>query len=127
MVPTLEHLLPSEPADRPPVLRVRASGAEGGRVPARRTAESPWWRRADSATSSSTRSSTRPCSAIEARDGSTLESLPEEKLQSGSSEIKNWIVAAGAMEHLAFEEVDYVPGYRSPAGTGCGMAFGRWR
>lgn len=65
--------------------------------------------------------------AIENRDRSTLESLPEGKLQSGSSEIKNWLVAAGAMEHLAFEVVDYVPGYRSPAGTGCGMAFGRWR
>jgi hypothetical protein len=65
--------------------------------------------------------------AIGADDRSTLEALPETQLQSGSSEIKNWIVAAGAMEHLAFEVVDYVPGYRSPAGTGCGMAFGRWR
>ena len=65
--------------------------------------------------------------AIGARDRTVLESLPEDKLQSGSSEIKNWIVAAGALEHLGFEEVDYVPGYRSPAGTGCGMAFGRWR
>jgi hypothetical protein len=65
--------------------------------------------------------------AIGAHDADTLASLPEEKLQSGSSEIKNWIVAAGAMDHLGFEEVDYVPGYRSAAGTGCGMAFGRWR
>ncbi|MBA3737100.1 MAG: hypothetical protein H0W97_00870 [Actinobacteria bacterium] len=65
--------------------------------------------------------------AIAGGESSVLEALPEDKLQSGSSEIKNWIVAAAAMEHLSFEEIDYVPGYRSAAGTGCGMAFGRWR
>lgn len=65
--------------------------------------------------------------AIGARDREVLESIPEEELQSGSSEIKNWIVAAAALEDLSFEEIDYVPGYRSAAGTGCGMAFGRWR
>lgn len=65
--------------------------------------------------------------AIAGRDSSVLESLPEDELQSGSSEIKNWIVAAAALDHLSFEEIDYVPGYRSAAGTGCGMAFGRWR
>lgn len=64
--------------------------------------------------------------AIEARDQQALAALPESKLQSGSSEIKNWIVAAGALTDLQFELVDYVPGYRSKAGTGCGMAFARW-
>ena len=43
-----------------------------------------------------------------------LGGIPEAKLQSGSSEIKNWIVAAGALTDLDFELVDYVPGYRSP-------------
>lgn len=65
--------------------------------------------------------------AIEGRDAGVLRALPEDKMQSGSSEIKNWIVAAGALQHLDFEPVDYVPGYRSAAGTGCGMAFSRWR
>ncbi|MGH2641946.1 MAG: extradiol ring-cleavage dioxygenase [Actinomycetota bacterium] len=65
--------------------------------------------------------------AIAGRDASVLGSLPEDKLQSGSSEIKNWVVTAAALDHLRFEEIDYVPGYRSAAGTGCGMAFGRWR
>ena len=65
--------------------------------------------------------------AIGSRDAEVLKTLPEDKLQSGSSEIKNWIVVAAAAQHLEFELVDYVPGYRSPAGTGCGMAFGRWR
>jgi 3-O-methylgallate 3,4-dioxygenase len=63
---------------------------------------------------------------IAKRDVRALTSIPEEKLQSGSSEIKNWIVAAGALSNLDFEVVEYVPGYRSPAGTGCGMAFARW-
>jgi hypothetical protein len=63
---------------------------------------------------------------IAKKDGDVLGSIPEAKLQSGSSEIKNWIVAAGALTDLTFELLEYVPGYRSPAGTGCGMAFGRW-
>jgi hypothetical protein len=63
---------------------------------------------------------------IGAKDVDALGALPEAKLQSGSSEIKNWLVAAGALSDLSFEVVDYVPGYRSAAGTGCGMAFARW-
>jgi 3-O-methylgallate 3,4-dioxygenase len=65
-------------------------------------------------------------SGIKSNDAEALGALPEAKLQSGSSEIKNWIVAAGALSDLNFEVIDYVPGYRSAAGTGCGMAFGRW-
>lgn len=64
--------------------------------------------------------------AIAAGDAEHLESIPERQLQSGSSEIKNWLVAAGALTDLDFEVVDYVPGYRSAGGTGCGMAFARW-
>jgi Catalytic LigB subunit of aromatic ring-opening dioxygenase len=63
---------------------------------------------------------------IAARDGNALAGIPEARLQSGSSEIKNWIVVAGALGDLDFEVVDYVPGYRSQGGTGCGMAFARW-
>jgi hypothetical protein len=63
---------------------------------------------------------------IAKKDGDVLGAIPEAKLQSGSSEIKNWIVAAGALTDLNFELLEYVPGYRSPGGTGCGMAFGRW-
>jgi 3-O-methylgallate 3,4-dioxygenase len=65
-------------------------------------------------------------SGIKSNDADALGRLPESKLQSGSSEIKNWIVAAGALGDLNFELIDYVPGYRSAAGTGCGMAFARW-
>ena len=63
---------------------------------------------------------------ITERDASLLTSLPRASLRSGNSEILNWVAAAGALEGLAATAVDYVPGYRSPAGTGTGMAFAYW-
>lgn len=55
--------------------------------------------------------------------------LPKELLQSGNSEIKNWIALSGAMAQTdcAFSLVDYVPCYRSEAGTGTANAFACWR
>lgn len=53
--------------------------------------------------------------------------LPLEKLQSGNSELRCWSALAGAMEGRRMELIDYVPCYRSQAGTGCGMAFATWR
>lgn len=64
--------------------------------------------------------------AFRNRDADTLCNLPREKLNSGNSEIRNWIAAAGAAEHLDARMLDYVPCYRSPAGTGCGMGFVAW-
>ena len=61
------------------------------------------------------------------KDADLLASLPRYRLNSGSSEILNWITAAGASEHLNMEMVDYVPVYRSPAGTGGGWGFALWR
>ena len=52
--------------------------------------------------------------------------FPRKNLRSGTSEILNWIAAAGALEKLRASVVDYIPGYRSPAGTGTGMAFVYW-
>jgi 3-O-methylgallate 3,4-dioxygenase len=65
--------------------------------------------------------------ALQARDATTLAALPAKKLQSGNSEIRNWIAAAGALEHLPLAWVEYVPAYRSPAGTGTGLCFAVWR
>ncbi|HUZ73557.1 MAG TPA: hypothetical protein VMU87_11270 [Stellaceae bacterium] len=59
-------------------------------------------------------------------DGAALSALPPQRLQSGNSEIRNWIVAAGAAEELAFAWSDYIPCYRSLAGTGTGVAFAAW-
>ena len=55
-----------------------------------------------------------------------ITSLPAGKLNSGSSEIRNWIAVAAAMEQAAVASLDYVPCYRTPSGTGCGMAFVHW-
>jgi hypothetical protein len=55
-----------------------------------------------------------------------LRELPEGALHSGSSEILNWVMAAGAVDHLPLKWIDYEPLYRTPAGTGVGAAFGVW-
>ena len=64
--------------------------------------------------------------AFERHDTDHFLSIPETVFQSGTSEIKNWIAAAGACRELSFSVIDYVPGYRTLAGTGTGMAFGIW-
>ena len=58
-----------------------------------------------------------------------ITSLPEFTFQSGTSEIKNWIPVVAAMSELGTPAhvVDYVPCYRSLAGTGNAMGFVYWR
>jgi hypothetical protein len=60
-------------------------------------------------------------------DLAALAALPLHKLNSGNAEIRNWICAAGALESLRMERIDYVPGYRTRAGTGVGLCFAIWR
>jgi hypothetical protein len=60
------------------------------------------------------------------KDAAGLMALPAAKLTSGSSEIRNWIAAAGALEGLDVRWSDYVPGYRTAAGTGTGIGFAAW-
>jgi hypothetical protein len=64
--------------------------------------------------------------ALIRRDRELLYSVPRDKLRGGTSEILNWIALAGAVEPMEMKLVDYVTTYRSPAGTGCGMAFAYW-
>jgi hypothetical protein len=66
--------------------------------------------------------------ALQKADAARLAGLPEPMFQSGTSEIKNWIAVAGAMceAGLAMKLVDYVPCYRSEAGTGSAMGFATW-
>lgn len=49
--------------------------------------------------------------------------------RSGTSEVKNWIIMLGAISRSDFEMelIDYVPCYRSEAGTGTAMGFAAWR
>ncbi len=70
----------------------------------------------------------RMLDAIASRDEATIIGEPEPNLQSGTSEIKNWVATMGVTDGtgLEFQEVDYIPCYRSEAGTGNAMAFGLW-
>ena len=66
---------------------------------------------------------------MKARDYKTLAGEPDIHFRSGTSETKNWLVVAGmlAETNLNMELLDYVPCYRSEAGTGSGMAFAAWQ
>jgi hypothetical protein len=63
---------------------------------------------------------------MQEKNAEILCSLPRQRLQSATSEILDWVTAAGSMEHLDFNLVDYVAAPRTPAGTGGGWAFGYW-
>lgn len=67
--------------------------------------------------------------AMRHRNIDEVASLGEAIFQSGTSEVKNWIPVAGAMAELgyAINVVDYVPCYRSEAGTGNAMGFVYWQ
>ena len=68
-------------------------------------------------------------SAMKSNDEARLAAIPSHYFRSGTSETKNWITGIGALmdSGLAMELVDYVPCYRSEAGTGNAMAFAVWQ
>jgi hypothetical protein len=67
--------------------------------------------------------------ALERNDAAALRAIPRHRLHSAGSETLNWIALGGAMQRagLKMEPLDYVPVYRTPAATGGGWAFARWR
>ena len=67
--------------------------------------------------------------ALVDKDEVTLRELPRHRLFSATSESLNWVAAAGALAGTprVAEVVDYVPVYRTEAGTGGGWAFVRWQ
>ncbi len=67
--------------------------------------------------------------ALEEKDSETLMTLPRHRLYSAASETQNWVAVGGAMERqrLQMELIEYIPVYRTPAGTGGGWAFARWQ
>jgi hypothetical protein len=67
--------------------------------------------------------------ALERNDAAALRAIPRHRLHSAGSETLNWIALGGAMQRAALkmEPLDYVPVYRTPAATGGGWAFARWR
>ena len=64
--------------------------------------------------------------ALQGRDAQTLRSIPQGALNSGSSEIRNWIMAAAALDDMPMRWSEYYPARRTPAGTGTGIAFAAW-
>jgi hypothetical protein len=67
--------------------------------------------------------------AVEQGDKAKLIAIPHNLLQEGTSEIKNWIPLAAVMKATGLmpSRIDYVPCYRSEAGTGNAMAFTYWQ
>src|SRR5262245_22228213 len=67
-------------------------------------------------------------SAMERGDEDALSRLPHGYVRVGTAEIKNWlpVIAAMIAEGKKFHKIDYVPCYRSEAGTGNAMAFVYW-
>jgi len=63
--------------------------------------------------------------ALERSDFGYLAAMPSDLLVEGTSEIRNWIIAAGIMNRGA-RVIDYVPCYRNANGVGCGMGFAIW-
>jgi 3-O-methylgallate 3,4-dioxygenase len=68
----------------------------------------------------------RVLDALKAHDGAAIAAIPETTLQSGTSEIKNWIVAGAALEGFTMRVVDYIPAWRTGAATGIGLGFALW-
>ena len=68
-------------------------------------------------------------SALKRRDLQTLTAESDDMFRSGTSETKNWLITAGILAETDFEMtlLDYVPCYRSEAGTGNAMAFATWQ
>lgn len=65
--------------------------------------------------------------ALASGDHGALRTIPRGALNSGSSEILNWIVAAGAASGLPLAWSEYQPLFRTPAGTGVGAGFAAWK
>jgi catalytic LigB subunit of aromatic ring-opening dioxygenase len=65
--------------------------------------------------------------ALRSKKAEDFARLPRERLESGTGELRSWTAAAGALEGLDLDFLEYYPCYRSPAGTGVAMGFAVWR
>ena len=63
--------------------------------------------------------------ALRKNDLSVMAAMPAADLVEGTSEIRNWIVAAAAADRPG-QMVDYIPLYRTTTGIGCAMGFAQW-
>ena len=65
---------------------------------------------------------------MQTRDEAALAAIPENLFRGNTSEMKNWYPVVAAMHDLKlrFQSIDYVPCYRTEAGTGNAMGFAVW-
>ena len=63
--------------------------------------------------------------AFQQNDTDYMSAMPASVLVEGTSEIRNWIVTAGAA-NCRGTLVDYFPLYRTRTGVGCAMGFAYW-
>jgi 3-O-methylgallate 3,4-dioxygenase len=63
--------------------------------------------------------------ALARNDLDYMAAMPSEILVEGTSEIRNWIVAAAAADRPG-EMIEYQPLYRTTTGVGCAMGFAFW-
>jgi hypothetical protein len=63
--------------------------------------------------------------AVEAHDIDYMAAMDPNELVGGTSEIRNWIIAAATAD-AAGSVIDYQPCYRTLSGVGCAMAFATW-
>jgi len=70
----------------------------------------------------------RVLTALATHDEQALAAIPEEMFQGNTAEIKSWYPLAALMRDLNWRMhlVDYIPCYRTPAGTGNAMGFAYW-
>jgi hypothetical protein len=70
----------------------------------------------------------RVIAAMQTGDEDALAALPENYFKVGTAEIKNWYPVIAAMNAAGrkYHQIDYVPCYRSEAGTGNAMCFAYW-
>jgi aromatic ring-opening dioxygenase LigB subunit len=64
--------------------------------------------------------------ALQRNDLDYMSAMPASVLVEGTSEIRNWIVAAGAA-NCSGTMIDYFPLYRTRTGVGCAMGFAYWQ
>jgi OH-DDVA oxygenase len=67
--------------------------------------------------------------AIENRDAAYLRAIPPNLMHDGTSELLNWVSASGCLfqTSLSGKVIDYVPCYRTEAGTGTAQGFVVWK
>lgn len=68
----------------------------------------------------------RVMTGLQEQQWANLADIPMDVFKEGTSELLNWILVGAALEDHTPKTIDYIPAYRSVAGSGCGMGFMTW-